>query len=283
MDALLAAYRDPLFLYVPIATVLLSMAAFLVFAGPLTALAARDPAWVRRWKIQNSRGAPVDAATAEARGILVQGPRMIQLSLRQWLINNVWMLAGAVAAWPLMRLSGIHIGPLPAAWVLVLQLLFCIYLDDFLYYWMHRAMHGRFLLRHVHGRHHRVLAPWAISGHYMHPIEYVLTGTLAFVGPALLGAHVALLWIWIVWRQWEAAEGHCGYAFPWSPTRWLPGSHGALHHDFHHARVRGNYAGFLPIWDRVFGTEVRDYRAAIGVWRQRSKPGTTAQGGPTIG
>ena len=31
-------------------------------------------------------------------------------------------------------------------------------------------------------------------------------------------------------------------------------SDGARHHDFHHARVRGNYAGFFPIWDRRFGT-----------------------------
>lgn len=270
LTAALASYQDPRFVWVPITTVLLSMGAFLVFAVPLTWLAARDPDWARRWRIQTTRGARgLSDRDSEARGILVQGPRMVRESLRQWGVNNVWMLIGAVMAWPLMSLSAIHLGPLPPAWVLVLQLLFCIYLDDFLYYWMHRAMHGRFLLKHVHGRHHRVLAPWAITGHYMHPVEYVLTGSLAFLGPALLGAHVVLLWIWIAFRQWEAAEGHCGYAFPLSPTRWLPGSHGALHHDFHHARVRGNYAGFLPIWDRVFGTEVRDYRASLAQWRRR--------------
>lgn len=273
MKALFAAYEDPLFWVVPVATVLLSMVAFLCFAGALTALAARDPVGLRRWRIQragqNPRGAKLGDAEAEARGILVQGPRMVRSSIRQWLINNAWMFAAAVASWPLMRLSGIHLGPLPAAWVLLLQLLFCIYLDDFLYYWMHRTLHRGWLLKHVHGRHHRVLAPWAITGHYMHPLEYVLTGSLAFLGPALLGAHVALLWIWIVWRQWEAAEGHAGYDFPWTPTHWLPGSDGALHHDFHHARVRGNYAGFFPIWDRVFGTLVRDYDAAVADWRRR--------------
>lgn len=275
MDLLLEAYRDPLFLLVPIVTVLLSMAAFLAFAGPLTWLAARDPAWARRWRIQNTRGARLGAADAQTRGILVQGPHMVRASLSQWLVNNVWMLAAAVAAWPLMRLAGIHAGPLPPLWLLVLQLLFCIYLDDFLYYWMHRAMHTRWLLRHVHGRHHRVLAPWAITGHYMHPIEYVLTGSLAFLGPALLGAHVTLLWVWIVFRQWEAAEGHAGYDLPWTPTHWLPGSHGALHHDFHHARVRGNYAGFLPVWDRVFGTLVRDYEGDVERWKRRHD-GTSA-------
>ena len=275
LSSLLDAYTDPLFWPVTAATVLLSMVAFIAFATPLTWIAARQPVWAQRYKIPNTRGADLSAEEAERRNILIQGRRMIWLSIRQWLINNAWMAGGAIAAWPLMRLAGIHTGPLPAWWVFALQLLFCIYLDDFLYYWMHRAMHGRFLLKHVHGLHHRVLAPWAISGHYMHPVEYVLTGTLAFLGPALLGAHVAVLWAWIVLRQWEAAEGHAGYAFPWSPMHWLPGSDGALHHDYHHARVRGNYGGFLPIWDRVFGTLVKDYDASIERWKQRGTAGTS--------
>lgn len=261
-------FQDPRFWYVPVATVLVGMAAFALFAGLYTWLAARDPAWARRWKIQNARGAGrMSEAEAGQRNILVPGARMVRLSLRSWLINNAWMIAAACASWPLMSLSKVHLGPLPPAWVVALQLVFFIYLDDFLYYWLHRAMHSRLLLKHVHGWHHRVLTPWAITGHYMHPLEYVLTGSLAFVGPALLGSHVAVLWIWIAFRQWEAAEGHSGYAFPWSPTHWLPFSHGALHHDFHHARVRGNYAGFLPLWDRMFGTYVRDYEKSVGEWR----------------
>jgi 4-alpha-methyl-delta7-sterol-4alpha-methyl oxidase len=272
IDALLATYADPRFVRVGLVTVLLSAGAFLLFALPLTWLAARDPAWARRWKIQNPRGAgAMTEEEAERRDILVQGPRMVRESLRAGLRNNLAMLAVTVAAWPLMSLSAVHLGPLPTGWwwLFPLQLLFCIYLDDFLYYWMHRAMHTRWLLRHVHGRHHRVLAPWAVTGHYMHPLEYVLTGSLAFLGPSLLGAHVVLLWAWIVFRQWEAAEGHCGYAFPWSPTHWLPFSHGALHHDAHHARVRGNYAGFLALWDRRFGTEVRDYQRLLQDWKTR--------------
>jgi 4-alpha-methyl-delta7-sterol-4alpha-methyl oxidase len=105
--------------------------------------------------------------------------------------------------------------------------------------------------------HHRIYTPWAITGHYMHPAEFVLTGSLMILGPLLLGSHLTTIFAWIVVRQWEAAEGHCGYALPWSPSRLIPGSEGAEHHDLHHARVRGNYAGFLPIWDKVFGTWAR--------------------------
>ena len=72
----------------------------------------------------------------------------------------------------------------------------------------------------------------------MHPLELALTGSVALVGPLLLGSHVVVLWSWFVWRQWEAAEGHCGYDFPWSPSHLIPGNDGARHHDAHHARVR---------------------------------------------
>jgi sterol desaturase/sphingolipid hydroxylase (fatty acid hydroxylase superfamily) len=89
------------------------------------------------------------------------------------------------------------------------QVVFFVYLDDFLYYWFHRGMHGRWLYKHVHGWHHRIVTPWAITGHYMHPVEYSLTGTVALIGPLLLGSHVVTLWVWFAFRQWEAAEGHC--------------------------------------------------------------------------
>ena len=174
-------------------------------------------------------------------------------------MNNACLAVATIASWPLLRSSGVHAGPLPAWWVVAAQVVFFVYLDDFLYYWFHRTMHGRWLYKHLHGWHHRIVTPWAITGHYMHPIEYVLTGTVALIGPLLLGAHVVTLYVWFALRQWEAAEGHCGYEFPWTPTHLFLGNDGARHHDFHHARVKGNYAGFFPIWDRCFGTFVKGY------------------------
>ena len=252
MNDLLAIYREPLFWLFPVATMLVSMLSFMVFAAPLTWLAARDPERLRRYKIQTRR----------PRAQELVGP-----SLRSWLVNNLWTLVGAVAAWPLLRLTGVHAGPLPALWVIALQLVFFVYLDDFLYYWMHRALHVPWLFKRIHGWHHRILTPWAITGHYMHPLEYSATGFLALVGPMLVGAHVATVWLWIAFRQWEAAEGHCGYDFPWSPTHFLPSNDGAIHHDVHHARVRGNYAGFLTWTDRAFGTLARGYAEELAARR----------------
>jgi 4-alpha-methyl-delta7-sterol-4alpha-methyl oxidase len=255
VDYLRASYADPLFVLFPIAAALVAMAAFTVFAGVLTWIAAAEPAALRRHRIQRRRPRAQDLV----------GP-----SIRSFLRNNVWNLVGFVAIWPLLRpISAIHAGPLPPWWLVAGQVVFFIYLDDFLYYWFHRGMHTRWLYKRVHGWHHRIVTPWAVTGNYMHPVEFALTGAVALVGPLLVGAHVVTLWIWLAFRQWEAAEGHCGYDLPWTPTHLLPFNDGAVHHDVHHERVKGNYAGFLPLWDRVFGTFARGYGEELAARRRR--------------
>lgn len=244
-ETIAAWYRDPLFWQFPVVGVAISAFAFLLFAGPMTWIAARAPARFEPWRLQSRR----------PKAQTLVGP-----SLKWWAINNLLLALVVVLLWPLLRLSGVHAGPWPAWYVVAGQVLFFLYLDDFLYYWVHRAMHTRWLFRHIHGWHHRIFTPWAVTGHYMHPVEYLLTGGIAMIGPLLLGSHVGTLWVWFAVRQWEAAEGHSGYDFPWSPSHWLPFNDGAAHHDVHHAKVKGNYAGYLAWVDGVFGTWARGYR-----------------------
>jgi 4-alpha-methyl-delta7-sterol-4alpha-methyl oxidase len=224
VDFLQQLWADPLYRWAVLGTTAVSMGAFALFAGVLTLMAWREPAWARPWRIQSRR----------PRAQSLVGP-----SLVRWMVNNLAFTALVSAAWRWLPGPGVHLGLAPSVWELAAQFVFFVYVDDFLYYWMHRAMHTRWLFKRVHGVHHRILTPWAITGHYMHPVEFVLTGALALAVPWLIGAHVYTLWAWITFRQWEAAEGHCGYDMPWSPSKLLPGSDGARHHDVHHARVRG--------------------------------------------
>lgn len=241
-------YREPLFFWFPVVTTLVSMGSFLLFAVPLTWLAWREPAWAEKYRIQKRR---------------MKAERIVGPSVRFWLRNNAILAVLTVALWPLLRLSGVHTGPLPPVWLIALQVLGFLYVDDVLYYWMHRTMHRGWLYKKVHSVHHRVPTPWAISAHYMHPVEFCLTGILMLLGPVVLGVHVVTIYIWVVVRQWEAAEGHSGYELPFSPSHLVPGYGGAEYHDFHHSRFHGNYSGFLGYLDGLFGRYAEGYRERV--------------------
>ncbi len=257
LDTVIGWYRDPMFLLFPIATLGISIIAFLTFALPYTALAWIDPPSLRRYKVQDK---PFDIE------------RWWWPTLRLMVTNNLLMLGVLFLSWPLLRLMPIHLGPMPAWYVVIAQLLFFIFLDDFLYYWAHRALHKGWLLKHVHSVHHRIRQTTAINGNYFHFLEFLTITSLALVGPCLIGAHLYVVWIWIVIRQFEAADGHCGYALPWNPGHVFPLYEGGGYHDFHHSQYQGNYAGFLPYLDRYWGTYARGYLA----WREKFRAGEPA-------
>lgn len=250
-------YEDPWFWQYPAATLGISVLAFLLFAAPWTWLAWRDPAWARPYKIQQK--------PFQVRQYFL--PNLARIS-----INSSIMFLLLIVTWPLLKHSPIHTGELPPWYLIIVQLLFFIVLDDFLYYWMHRYLHeNKWLLKHVHSVHHRIRNTCALDGNYFHWVEFVLTGSLALVGPLLVGCHLYVLYIWIVIRQLEAADGHAGYDFKWNPMHWLPVYQGPVYHDFHHARFRGNYAGFLPYLDHFWHTYVPEYLQYRGKQRQREK------------
>ncbi|MBX7057976.1 MAG: sterol desaturase family protein [Leptospirales bacterium] len=245
MQVLLQIYTEPRFFQIVFGTVLVALASFLIMATPLTILAILDPPALRRYRIQPRRG---------------NWRKMLPDSLEQLAINVALTLLGSILLWPLLRLSGIHSGPWPAWYVVIASVAAFAILDDFLFYCLHFAMHrSRWLYRKIHSVHHRFPTPIALSGNYMHPLEYMLISLLVTIGPALIGAHVGVFWIWVVFRQWEAAEQHSGYDFPFNPMRLLPLYDGARYHDFHHSKFFGNYSGLLSWTDTVFGTRAPRY------------------------
>src|SRR5204862_2296947 len=118
MASWLAAYRDPFFTTFFLGTNLVSMGAFLLFAVPMTVLAARDPAWARQFRIQSR------ASRAQV---------LLGRSLRAFLLNNALTALLLLAIWPILRMTGIHGGVAPAWYVIAAQVIAFIYLDDFLY------------------------------------------------------------------------------------------------------------------------------------------------------
>ncbi len=265
INEFLKLYQEPLFIQLPVATLLLSVGSFLVVAIPWTMLAWIDPLWARPYKIQQKP---------------FQVRKYVLPNIARIVINTAIMLGVLVVSWPLLRLSGIHTGAVPPWYVWILQLVFFILLDDFLFYWMHRWLHAnKWMLKHVHSVHHRIHNPCALDGNYFHWLEFVLIASLAMVGPVLVGCHVYVLYAWIILRNIEAADGHAGYDFPWNPLRFLPLYDGPVYHDFHHARFKGNYAGALHYVDRFFGTYIKEYLAYRQghVYPRRARPSPQAE------
>jgi 4-alpha-methyl-delta7-sterol-4alpha-methyl oxidase len=243
MEAAFTIYSDPLFLLFPVASLLIGAVAFLAIALPLTWLAAANPRRLISYRLQE-KPAP---------------SRFFWPSLARLFLNQLCVLALAVVLWPLLRRSGVHAGG-QLAWVEVgWQLPLFLVIDDCCSYILHRSLHAPWLFKHVHAVHHRIRKPSAIAGAYFHPVEYALINLAALAGPVLVGAHVVTIWVWAVLRQWLAADGHSGYALPWSPLRLLPGHQGPSFHDWHHRSSAGNYANVFIWFDRWFGTISRGY------------------------
>jgi methylsterol monooxygenase/4-alpha-methyl-delta7-sterol-4alpha-methyl oxidase len=129
--------------------------------------------------------------------------------------------------------------------------------EDFTFYWTHRSLHWRVIYPYIHKWHHSYKTTVCIAVEHSHPIEYLYSSLLSVsVGPMLLGerCHAVTVLAWYVWHTCESIDGHCGYAFPWSPFRLVPFSAGEAFHDYHHSENVGNYGSYFRIWDTLFDT-----------------------------
>ncbi|XP_073113202.1 very-long-chain aldehyde decarbonylase GL1-8 isoform X1 [Elaeis guineensis] len=167
------------------------------------------------------------------------------------------------ASYPAFRYMGLRSSlPLPHWSVVLSQMLFYFILEDFVFYWGHRALHTKWLYKHVHSIHHEHATPFGLTSEYAHPAEILFLGFATIIGPALTGPHLITLWLWVILRVLETVEVHSGYHFPWSPANFLPLYGGAEFHDYHHRVLytkSGNYSSTFIYMDWLFGTD-KGYR-----------------------
>jgi sterol desaturase/sphingolipid hydroxylase (fatty acid hydroxylase superfamily) len=186
--------------------------------------------------------------------------------------NNAFVaLPGAYSLWFLRSFIGgcsLEADAFPSPLTLVVQLAVCFVLEDTMFYHTHALLHHPSLYPYIHKIHHEYRQPVALASEHAHPLEFLL-GNLAPVmaGPVAsmalayvtrrpdLAMHAAALWLWVVARVAVSVDEHCGYGFPWSPVRLLPGGASAGGHDWHHSDTRGMYASQFAFWDAVYGTD----------------------------
>jgi len=146
----------------------------------------------------------------------------------------------------------------PSIPVQIVQIAVAMFVMDTWQYFVHRYMHqNKFLYRHVHSQHHRLVVPYAIGALYNHPLEGLLLDTLGGAISFLVSGMTArTAVIFFCFAVVKTVDDHCGL--------WLPGNilhiifqNNSAYHDIHHQLqgLKYNYSQpFFPIWDKLLGT-----------------------------
>ncbi|KAJ8529192.1 hypothetical protein K7X08_036027 [Anisodus acutangulus] len=142
--------------------------------------------------------------------------------------------------------------------VLARQLFVAMMVLDTWQYFMHRYMHqNKFLYKHIHSQHHRLIIPYAFGALYNHPLEGLILdtigGALAFL---FSGMSPRASIFFFSFATIKTVDDHCGL--------WLPGNlfhivfkNNSAYHDIHHQLYGSKYnfsQPFFVTWDRILGT-----------------------------
>ncbi|XP_019053089.1 PREDICTED: protein ECERIFERUM 1-like isoform X1 [Nelumbo nucifera] len=134
---------------------------------------------------------------------------------------------------------------------------------EFLYYWLHRALHHHFLYSRYHSHHHSSIVTEPITA-VVHPfaehIAYFALFSIPMVVTLFNGtASIASLLLYITYVDFMNNLGHCNFEvvpkwifdiFPF--VKYL--MYTPSFHSLHHTQFRTNFSLFMPLYDYMYGT-----------------------------
>ncbi|CAF5076993.1 unnamed protein product, partial [Rotaria sp. Silwood1] len=111
-----------------------------------------------------------------------------------------------------------------------------LFFTDMLIYFIHRALHHRFLYKHFHKLHHRWIIPTPFASHAFQWLDGFLQSLPYHLYVFLFPLH-------------NIHDGN--YSVP----KYLQSIiNGAAHHNDHHQYYDCNYGQFITLWDRLMNT-----------------------------
>lgn len=148
----------------------------------------------------------------------------------------------------------------PSVWVASLQFFAAMMVMDAWQYFIHRLMHiNKFMYKHVHSHHHRLVVPYAFGALYNHPLEALLLdtvgGALSFL---LTGMTPRTSVYFFTFATIKTIDDHCGLCLPYNPFHYIFWNNTA-YHDVHHQLhgLKYNFSQpFFISWDKIFGTHM---------------------------
>lgn len=147
----------------------------------------------------------------------------------------------------------VHAGQV-SVWTVLWETALVLVVYDFAYYFLHRLMHIKKVMRWVHGVHHRASNPSALESFYLDPLELLAGLSLMFactmaVGPVHVWSFGAVFFVYSTLNILV----HSGLEFR---KGWLrPIDFLARKHNVHHMVDFGkNYSSLTPLPDLLFRT-----------------------------
>jgi len=174
-------------------------------------------------------------------------------SLAMGVANVVLTIAFAGSAAALMFFLYDHrlwtLGSGVEAWVLT------FFVEDFTYYWFHRASHESRFLWAAHVNHHSSQR-YNLSTALRQSWTTIFTTKLFYWPLPLLGFHPAMIAtaaaVSLLYQFWIHTE--CIQRLGWLEWIFNTPSHHRVHHGSNVEYLDRNHGGILIIWDRMFGT-----------------------------
>lgn len=149
----------------------------------------------------------------------------------------------------------------PIYWLFISYALAILFHDTW-FYWIHRFFHIPWIYKHVHNVHHLSVnpSPWtSFTFHFFEAIgEGLVIIPLAFIVP--LHPYTLVFFGFSIFAI--NVYGHLGYEIA---PKWFRQSflfeliNTSVHHNLHHSKFKGNYGLYFRIWDRLMGTENKEY------------------------
>ncbi|KAM6590692.1 hypothetical protein CsatA_013297 [Cannabis sativa] len=145
----------------------------------------------------------------------------------------------------------------------IMTVLLHVFVVEFLYYWLHRALHHHYLYSRYHSHHHSSIVTEPITS-VTHPFVEFLTYFILFSIPLLTTILTdtisqATAYGYILYIDFMNNLGHCNFelipkwffhVFP--PLKYL--TYTPSFHSLHHTQFRTNYSLFMPMYDYIYGT-----------------------------
>ncbi len=138
--------------------------------------------------------------------------------------------------------------------------IFFIILHDAYFYAIHRFLHTKFMMKHVHRVHHKSNPSNVWSSYSFHPIEaifYAGVSSIIFI----LDVNIYALLFAIFYNDFFTILGHCGYELFGSRIKntWFHKYCATTtYHDVHHSYNNGNIWLYFIYLDLLFETKSKD-------------------------